>query len=63
MNPELEAKRLGLEYLDTTSVLPFNDAPFYWFNDPECNNSTIAIFDLSELEDKVIESRKIFKGE
>ena len=69
MTPENEAKRLGLEYIGMNQVDIVNygqDAkkgePLYYFNDLE-TKSTLAVFDLSELEDKVIESRKKFKGE
>ena len=54
-SPEEIAKQFNLEYLATKDNL-------IYFNDLE-TKSTITVYDLSELEDKITESRKKFKGE
>ena len=58
-SPQEVALQFNLEYIGTTKN--FQDGLMY-FNDLE-TKSTIAVYDLSELEDKVTESRKKFKGE
>ena len=63
MTPKSEAKRLGLDYIGFTKLWKgANYAPhelLYYFTDPK-TKSTIAVFDLSKLEDKMNASRKTF---
>ena len=54
-SPHEVAEQFNLEYLATKDNLMY-------FNDLE-TKSTVTVYDLSELEDKITESRKKFKGE
>ena len=69
MTQELEADRLGLDYIGMNEIIErryreklvgeHSVTKIYYFNDL-LTRSTIAVFDLKELEDKVIKSRKKF---
>ena len=67
-SPQEVALQFNLEYIGFTRIwkgLSREDKyakRLMYFNDLE-TKSTIAVYDLSELEDKVTESRKKFKGE
>lgn len=67
MTPESEAKRLGLDYIGFTEVTDYTrygaKDRLYQFNDPKCNNTTIAVWDVPDIENKMNQSRKTFKGE
>lgn len=63
MTPESIAKELGVEYIGCHDI--FWTVPpqkQYLFNDP-ITKSTIAVYELSELESKLKKSRKKFKVE
>ena len=60
-SPEEIAKQFNLEYLGKGKGLLrlTNDTYLHYFNDLQ-TKSTITVYDLSELEDKITESRKNF---